>query len=236
MKLLSETPSASALARARFQADRPMFRAGWDRVFMLHYEVDPDALQPQVPFPLDLHEGRGYVSLVAFTLRDLRFFAGGPAFSTHAFLNVRTYVEGNGIYFLAEFLTNPFCVFLGPRLYGLPYRWGRLDYRHGDERIEGSVESGGAAFRYRGTVGNARIDGLDEFLLERYTAFTRRGATERLFHVWHEPWRMAEVEAEILDDTLIATTGPWFGAARPARAGYSPGFPEVWMGRPVRAT
>lgn len=236
--LLAESPSA--LARRRFEeGGRPLFRCAWDRVFMLHYEVEPDALRPQVPFPLDLHEGRAYVSLVAFTLRDLRFFAGGPAFSTHAFLNVRTYVEGNGIYFLAEFLTNPFCVFLGPRLYGLPYRLGRLDYRHGDRALEGRVEGRDGAFAYRGSVDaseEATTDDLDGFVLERYTAFTRRGRTDRLFRVWHKPWRMSRVDAEILDDRLIAATGPWFAAARPVRAHFSRGFEEVWMGRPERAT
>jgi len=239
MTLLRPAPSPSALARRRFEeGERPLFRTAWDRVFMLHYEVDPAALQPQVPFPLDLHDGRAYVSLVAFTLRDLRFFAGGPALSTHGFLNVRTYVEGNGIYFLAEYLTNPFCVFLGPRLYGLPYRRSRLDYRHRPEEgiLEGRVEGGDGAFAYRGRIsGGAATDSLDAFVLERYTAFTRRGRTDRLFHVWHEPWRVAEVEAEVLDGSLVASTGPWFAEATAVRAHYSRGFDEVWMGRPRRA-
>ncbi len=242
MSLLQLAPSPSALARRRFEeGERPLFRCAWDRVFMLHYEVDPAALRPLVPFPLDLHEGRAYVGLVAFTLRDLRFHAGGPAFSTHAFLNVRTYVEGNGIFVLAEFLSSPLCVFLGPRLYGLPYRWGRLDYRHGDRTLEGRVEGRRGAFAYRvplepaGRFGPAEPGSLDEFLLERYTAFTRRGRTDRLFHVWHDPWRTTEVEAELLDESLIETTGTWFGGARPVKALYSRGFEEVWMGRPRRA-
>lgn len=243
MNLLHQAPSPSALARRRFEeGERPLFRAAWDRVFMLHYEVGPEVLQPQVPFPLDLHEGRAYVSLVAFTLRDLRFFAGGPAFSTHGFLNVRTYVEGNGIFFLAEFLTNPFCVFLGPRLYGLPYRLGRLDYRHEEGKVEGRVEGRGGDFAYRAELDpdarfeRAEAGSLDAFVLERYTAFTRRGRSDRLFHVWHEPWRMAAVEAEILDESLVATTGPWFASAHPIGAHYSRGFDEVWMGRPRRAS
>jgi len=61
---------------------RPLFRAGWRRTVFIHYEVDPAALQPRVPFPLDTRNGKAYVSLVAFTLADLRFAAGGPPFST----------------------------------------------------------------------------------------------------------------------------------------------------------
>ena len=109
-----------------------LFRCAWERVLFIHYEVDPVALQPQVPFPLETFRGRAYVSLVAFTLRGLRF-KWGPPLATHGFLNVRTYLPGRGIYFLAEWLPHPLCVFLGPRLYGLPYRLGRLDYRHAHE-------------------------------------------------------------------------------------------------------
>jgi len=227
--------TAAPAIRAPRPLEAPLFRCGWDRVFMLHYEVDPEALRPQVPFPLDLHEGRAYVSLVAFTLRELRFAAGGPAFSTHGFLNVRTYVEGGGIFFLAEFLSNPLCVLLGPRLYGLPYRLGKLDYRHGAPRLEGRVEARGGALAYRGRVLPEPATGsLDEFLLERYVAYTRHRRTDRLFRVWHGPWEVREVEAEVLDESLVATTGPWFAAARAARAHYSPGFLEVGMGRPRR--
>ncbi|MBI3858054.1 MAG: DUF2071 domain-containing protein [Planctomycetes bacterium] len=72
----------SARAQTAFRADegRPLFHAGWRRTVFIHYEVDPAALQPQVPFPLDTRDGKAYVSLVAFTLSDLRFAAGGPPF------------------------------------------------------------------------------------------------------------------------------------------------------------
>jgi hypothetical protein len=227
---------------ARRALARPLWKAAWDRVVMIHYEVEPEALQPQVPFPLDLFEGRAYVSLVAFTLLDLRFAAGGPPLATHSFLNVRTYVAGNGIYFLAEWLSNRFCVLLGPRLYGLPYRHGTLEYRHGAEtgRVRGTVRGPDGALDYQARVAPgmpfapAEEGSLDEFLLERYSAFTFRRGARRRFRVWHEPWRQERIEPEIRRDSLAAATGPWFARARPVAAHYSPGFDEVWMGRPER--
>ena len=75
---------------------------------------------------------------------------------------------------------------------------------------------------------------LDEFLLERYTAFTRRGPVERLFRVWHEPWPQVPIDLTVLEESLVASTGPWFREARLTGANYSPGFEEVWMGRPRR--
>jgi len=235
----------SLAARDAFQAaeGRPLFHAGWERTVFIHYEVDPAALRPQVPFPLDTRNGKAYVSLVAFTLRDLRFAQGGPGLTTHGFLNIRTYIPGNGIYFLAEWLPNPFCVFLGPRLYGLPYRRGNLtyDHRHETGRLHGRVESrDGAALEFEGPFDpRARFETcergtLDEFLLERYTAFTERRGVERLFRVWHQPWPRVPVDLTVLDESLVASTGPWFRSARRIGATYSPGFDTVWMGRPRR--
>src|SRR5204862_5450291 len=104
------TVTWSGIARRTFRAAEglPLFHAGWRRTVFIHYEVDPAALQPQVPFPLDTRDGKAYVSLVAFTLADLRLAAGGPPFSTHGLLNVRTYTRGTGISFLADRLPNPF--------------------------------------------------------------------------------------------------------------------------------
>jgi len=236
----------SQAARTSFQVaeGRSLFHAGWRRTVFIHYEVDAALLQPQVPFPLDTRDGKAHVSLVAFTLSDLRFAAGGPPFTTHGFLNVRTYTRGNGIYFLAEWLPNPFCVFLGPRLYGLPYRQGRLDYDHRHEtgRLQGRVEDRHGALAFEAPIDPAatfapcEAGGLDEFLLERYVAFTKRGATERLFRVWHQPWPQVPIDVTMLDESLLASTGPWFRHARRIGAHYSPGFETVWMGRPRRRT
>ena len=41
-------------------------------------------------------------------------------------------------------------------------------------------------------------------LMERYTAFTEWRGWKRCFHVKHKPWPQCEVEAEILDDSLLA--------------------------------
>jgi uncharacterized protein YqjF (DUF2071 family) len=114
----------------------PLFHCSWDRAVFLHYRVEPRFLQRQVPFELDLFDGQAYVSLVSFTLRNMRLshphlkFITQPL-HTHAFLNVRTYVRVRhlrGIYFLAEWLNNRLATMLGPMLYGLPYRFGRLTY------------------------------------------------------------------------------------------------------------
>ena len=134
-------PSARAHRRMLSQFGEPLFIAAWHDVLMIHFEADATALQRDVPFELDLWNGRAFVSVVAFTMRDMRPQLGGRLaalmlrpIATHDFLNVRTYVRQGGecgIHFLAEWLTNRLAVMLGPTTFGLPYRYGRILY-HSD--------------------------------------------------------------------------------------------------------
>jgi len=242
----------SEAARRRMLAVRsePMLYARWDRAVFIHYAADAATLQRDVPFALDLHDGRAYVSIVAFTLSRMRPRIGGrigewlfKPIATHEFLNIRTYVRHRGepgIYFLAEWLSNPLSVRLGPRTFGLPYRFGRLVYQNAPSGrgLRGFVDAPEGRLAYEGKVCGSDFaasdaDSFPEFLLERYTAFTQRRTRARFFRVWHLPWEHAPAEIEVTADTLLASTGPWWKTTEYIGANYSPGA-EVWMGRPHR--
>ena len=248
--------SLAAVARGRFQRieGRPLFYSDWDRALFMHFEVDRDVLQRQIPFELDLHHGRAVVSLVAFTMRGLRFPIGGrlgalltaPG-ATHGLLNVRTYIRHNGevgIYFMREWIPNRLSILIGPRTYGLPYRYGKVAFQHDHEygTLLGTVipAPGSNAGRL---VYDARIDPeanfepcadgtLSHFLLERYTAFSKWRQRAKLFRIWHEPWLQTQVQVRIIDDSALAASEPWHSAARLIGANYSPGVHRVWIGRP----
>jgi uncharacterized protein YqjF (DUF2071 family) len=231
----------------------PALVGNWERVVFIHFAVPPDALQPHVPFPLDLFQGSAYVSLVAFSLRRLRPFHGGALtrwltrpVDNHEFLNVRTYVvvDGEpGIHFIAEFLNNPLSVLLGPPTFSLPYQYGRLSYDHAHEegQLHGNVTTAdaGRCFMYAASVDPTtsfnccRHGTRDEFLLERYSAFNACGRLRR-FRVWHPPWLQTPIDIRLREEGLLAGTGPWLQEAEPAGAHYSPGATDVWMGRPHR--
>jgi hypothetical protein len=241
------TPSEFGKRRLLSKFGEPLFLARWDRAIFINYSADPAILQRQVPFELDLLDGRAFVSIVAFTLVRMRPWIGGPwtewllkPIATHEFLNIRTYVRYRGepgIFFLAEWLSNRISVLLGPRTFGLPYRFGALHYKHSGA-FRGSVSAPEGRLTYAGEVAEFEFvpcapGSLDEFMLERYTAFTQRGKRSRLFRIWHSPWPQAYAICDVGETSLIASTGAWWNTAEFVSANYSPGA-EVWMGRPHR--
>jgi uncharacterized protein YqjF (DUF2071 family) len=246
--------AASEAARQRLLSmwGEPLFIAGWHRVLMIHFEVDAEKLQREVPFELDLLDDRAFVSAVAFTMRRMRPFRGAKfaewqfrPIATHEFLNVRTYVRHRGepgIHFLAEWLSNRLAVKLGPSIFGLPYRYGRIRYEHdwSSGNLRGLVldPSTGMEFDYRADLEiNAPFapcvrGSLDEWLMERYTAFNAARGRKKFFRVWHPPWKQCPVGVGAIGKTLLTAHWSWLESAALIGANFAPGFDTVWMGRP----
>jgi uncharacterized protein len=242
---------SSESSRARMLAEREhdLF-SNWQDVLFVHFEVDPKVLQAEVPFDLHLRDGKAYVSAIGFNLVGLRPKWGGRAgallmkpIASHELLNVRTYVQHNGetgIYFLAEFLPNLLSLQLGPSMCGLPYRFARLEYQHHPALREICGQGHNAEGRYSYHA-DAKQDfqlqtcepgTLDEFLVERYTAFTFRRGLDRYFRVWHPNWSQTPVQVTLDETSLLASTGAWFQTAQIIGGHYSPGFENVWMSWP----
>lgn len=237
----------------------PLFIADWERALMIHYEVDPKSLQHIVPFELDLRDGRAFISLVAFTMRGMRPRFGGKItawlvkpIATHDFLNVRTYVRAageTGIYFLAEWLSNRFSVSLGPPLFGLPYRLGKIAHHllwkessdsSSRATLHGRIEdvAGHGVLAYNAVLDSSlefcecATGSLDEWLMERYTAYIHHRGRKRFFRVWHPSWQQVRPEIVMIDESLLKTNWPLFNDAQLAGANFSPGVQGAWMGRP----
>jgi uncharacterized protein len=200
----------AALSRMLLEPHEPLLYADWDRALFIHYAVPAEILKPYVPFPLDLHEGTAYVSLLAFTMRDMRPRRGGR---------------------LAAWLFRPIA----------SHGFLRHDWRGGEIAGRVTDPKSGAVYSYRALVDDdpaaykpAAAGSLTEWLIERYTAFTAAGRRRRLFRVWHAPWAESPAAVKVLDDSLLREHWPWFAHARLVGANFSPGFHDVWMGRPHR--
>jgi uncharacterized protein YqjF (DUF2071 family) len=238
---------------ARPKGWRPMFMADWTRFVFLHYSLPPEVLSPCTPLILDCHDGRAFVSLVFFRferMRPARFLPDPMArllfrpASNNWFLNVRTYVRGpagRGIQFLVEWMDNPISRYLGPLLYGLPYRTGEFECpMHGkDGRSELRVTDVETKESLRVSIVTpaeasrpVEPSSLDEFLLEKYTAYTHHRGVCRFFHISHPNWKVAPGMLQGFDDTMIRIRCPWFIHAKLHSVHTSAGFHDVAMGAP----
>jgi uncharacterized protein YqjF (DUF2071 family) len=226
------------------------FMADWERAVFIHFKLDPRRLAPFVGFDLDTWEGAAIVSLVAFTQSRLRPTIGGrfsewlsTPLACHEFLNLRTYVghgDDRGIYFLSEWIPNRLAALLGPAMYGLPYRVGRLQYRFEplSGEVSGRVRAKAGMFEFRGSFNpsgplrTAANASLEHFLVERYVAFTLADGVERRFRIHHPPWELADFHVEIPERSLLGNCAPWLG--EPFCAHFSPGVRDVAIGPPER--
>jgi len=177
----------------------------------------------------------------------------------HEFLNVRTYVrhgDDRGIFFIAEWIPNRVAAFIGPRTYGLPYRLGRLNYDGMRREIAAEGKSLMIAARGIGAspvlfaapaalprsgsnrerMGGAPMPrgAFDEFLLERYTAFTHRNRLLRRFDVEHAPWPQRRIQVDVRNTGLLQLSGDWFADAEFVAAHHSHGVRDVRISGPRR--
>jgi uncharacterized protein YqjF (DUF2071 family) len=234
---------------------RPLFRADWTQFVFVHYALPPEELAPHTPLELDCRDGRAFVSLVFFRfdrMRPARFFPDPigrmllrPA-SDNWFLNVRTYVRGAGgpgIQFLIEWMDNPLSLYVGPWLYGLPYRSGKFDCpteeENGQAHLRVTDSATGEALqvciqRHADEEATVCPDSLEEFLLEKYTAYTHHRGISRFFKILHPHWKITRPTLLKIDDTLIRNSCPWFEHAEILSAQAAEGFRNVAMSPPHR--
>jgi uncharacterized protein YqjF (DUF2071 family) len=229
------------------RTSRALFVADWTDAIFVHFAVDARKMQPLVPLELDCFDRVAYVSLVAFTQRNLRPSIGGRIsqwlampLAQHEFLNVRTYVrhgDTRGIFFLAEWIPNRLAAFIGPRTYGLPYRLGTLDYTEFHRSVSAGRHRLSFDVRREGHQRRTCAPGsLDHFLLERYSAFTCRNGITRQFDVAHAPWPITRAGADVIDATLLRSSGDWLDSAELACVHCSPGVRDVTISAPRRVT
>jgi uncharacterized protein YqjF (DUF2071 family) len=228
-----------------------LFVADWVDFIVLHFAVDAAVLAPDVPFELDRRDGEAWVSLVFFTLNRLRPLGTGPIgrwlfrpISDHPFLNVRTYVKGprgDGICFLAEWVSNPLSARIGPATYRLPYRQGRfhVNTRPTAGITHVAISAGEREKAFELTAPSPAPGGeacpagsLDAFLLERYRAYCFAGNAGREFVVAHEPWCARRLDWVRFELGFLRAEFPWFARAEYRLGHCCAGFHDVRMGWP----
>jgi uncharacterized protein len=225
------------------EATRPSGRAAgfqrWRSLLFLHWEVPAGALRELVPerLAIDLFEGRAYVGMVPFTMRDVRpwWSPSVPGVSNFHELNLRTYVHHQGaepgVWFFSLDAANSLAVLLARTGWSLPYYRATISMaRDGDEVTYTSRRRWPAptpaelTLRYRvgEALGSAQEGTLEHFLIERYRLYAMSPYGLVTGRVHHPPYPLRRAEVQALSESLRVANGlP--GSAEPPHTLYSDG-------------
>lgn len=197
----------------------------WNDLLFMHWDVEPGRLRSLVPqvLPLDLRDGRAWISITPFRLSHWRPRGLPPLAGVSSFLelNVRTYVvvDGKpGVYFFSLDAGNALAV-AGARLaYRLPYHRAVMSmhrttdgtFHYLSRRLNGGDRAAELIVRYRpvGVPTPAPAGSLDHFLAERYCLYT----VDHRLRVWrtnihHRPWPLQPAEVAIERNTMGEAAG-----------------------------
>jgi uncharacterized protein YqjF (DUF2071 family) len=205
-------------------------RQTWVDVLFAHWPVDPATLRQNVPEPLeiDTFDGRAWVGVVPFMIRDLgvRSLPGVPTASDFLELNVRTYVRCNGragVYFFTLEAASALAVAAARTAFGLPYHHADMSMqRDGDWFVYASERDDGTASfraRYRAAESQAQAapqpGSLEHFLVERYALMNVAAGAVTNVQIHHRPWPLQPALADIELNTIIGTAGVSTGGTEP---------------------
>lgn len=179
--------------------------AKWVDLIMVNYEIDPAVLSPRVPLgtDLDAHDGRYFVSVVAFMFMDTRvvdFLI--PFHINFEEANLRFYVKRDvagehrrGVVFVKEVVPRFAVATLARLLYGEPYEcWPMSNHRSASEVRYGWEKGSSKNFvsvRRGANIGQPPEGSHGEFITEHYWGYTRRGPhrTDE-YRVEHPKWEL----------------------------------------------
>lgn len=206
---------------------KPVMFQTWRQLLFLHWIVDPDVLSAELPdgLHLDLFEGKAYLGVVPFYMRNIRprGLTTFPGLSNFLELNVRTYVHDDagdpGVWFFSLDANNRIACAAARTFFKLPYYDAKMHSNEGDwvdYEAQRFGQNETATYRYRGD-GDVRLaepGSLDFFLAERYLLFAHNPSSGTIMRgqVHHHPYRIQEAKVE----TLSAAPVVWNGMKTPS--------------------
>jgi uncharacterized protein YqjF (DUF2071 family) len=188
-----------------------VMRQTWLDLLFAHWPVDPDRLLlDHLPpgIELDTFAGSAWLTITPLEVRNLRLRALPPipTASTFPELNVRTYVQMDGVpgVFFFSLDADSTLAVVAARLMGLQYRRASMDMLRGRDGIQfesARVGKPKVAFRAvygpKGAAFEARPGSLDEWLLERYCLYSRLAGVWCRLQIDHRPWALHQARATI---------------------------------------
>jgi uncharacterized protein YqjF (DUF2071 family) len=203
--------------------DEPwIFRQAWNHLLFAHWPVARDRVRELVPafLELDTFDNEAWLSVTPFRLSDLslRGVPAIPMISSFDEINVRTYVEYDGIpgiYFFSLDANSTLAVGAASTLFHLPYF--HADIQVGQDagtmtfsshrRRKGPAD---CEVRYSpsGSLFVPKQGTLDYFLTERYCLYTMDSASHPYrVDIHHAAWELRPAEAKFAVNSMPEAAG-----------------------------
>ena len=195
----------------------------WQDLLFAHWAYEPEVVQRLLPsgVELDTFEGKAYVGLVPFNMRNLRLrgLPAIPTTSNFAEVNVRTYVTSRGrsaVWFFSLDTQKLLPTLVARTAFKLPYCYGTTSVTL-TGTSEGAILTSNVSRKWPHhsssalavRIGESVQPGpLENFLTSRWgLVSSSRG--DRLWYgaVEHEPWPLHRAELLHLDDNLVTAAG-----------------------------
>jgi uncharacterized protein YqjF (DUF2071 family) len=227
------------LAPTQRPSGRPAGFQRWRHLLFLHWEVPVAALSALIPpdLTIDTFEGRAYVGVVPFTMRDVSpwWSPSVPGVSNFHEINVRTYVHKDGelpgVWFFSLDAASSIAVIMARTGWHLPYHRAAMDLsvsgnavRYRTRRLWPGPKPAELSVNYEigDSLGHAEPGTFEHFLVERYLLFAKAGEGIDLGQVHHAPYPLRRAEVAELSESMVSALG------LPAPSGaphvlYSPG-------------
>ena len=208
----------------------------WRDLLFVHYPVDASVVRAVVPpeLELDLWDGRAWVGIVPFAMKDVRLRFFPKALGMH-FLetNLRTYVHHRGepgVYFFSLEAESLLAVKGARWGWGLPYHHATMSMRNeSDDTVYRSTRKAdrsallSARYRVGEALGASLPGSFEFFLLERYLLFSVRGGRVKKGQVHHHAYPAHRAEVFAFEDGLMPAAGLPRAEVLPPVVHFSPG-------------
>jgi hypothetical protein len=211
------------LAPTRRPDDRPAGFQRWRTLAFFHWEVAVDAVAALLPAGLevDTWEGRAYVGVVPFTMRDVSpwWSPSVPGVSNFHEVNVRTYVHARGepgVWFFSLEAASSIAVVAARTGWHLPYHRASMkleeqgrEIHYTSQRRWPGPKPADLAVHYRvgESIGEAVPGTFEHFLAERYLLFATSGGVLQRGQVHHRPYPLHRADVIDLTETLVVACG-----------------------------
>lgn len=216
----------------------------WNRALFLHWKIPVEILHKAMPrkLHLDLYEGEAWISLVAFTMEQIRprFLPAVGFISNFDEINLRTYVVEDGkpgVYFISMEAGKHLSAWVAKTLSGLPYEKAEMLRPDAVNRSIYRSRNTKKGFHLNAVYETGDMmrekSALDKWLTERYCLYMDKQDAFFRYDIHHKEWEVQTVALKQIDleyriDTFSVT-------GMPHLAHYSKGVQVLaWKRQPVK--